>query len=255
MDGPATKRSRFVRRVYRPRYGRRPTWGTSRYYVPRRYYGSSVRGVRIPRGPAAQAFTSSSTEMLNVAPTGGMRVKGLLLDSYVFGAGSGIGGNFNFDPSGTYGIHAGATIPMWSNMVALFDEYKVNKIVCTFKYTPTDQSEDIVACQVFFCQNRDPAVVGTRTDLTRATNVFHHVFTPENPMCKIELTPYVFDAVYNAGALAAYGRTPHIMGWQDCDVPAQIYGMLANADVPTGTLVNATLKISYEYDVSFRYRT
>lgn len=245
----APKRFRAASSARRRRYVRRG-YGTSRFYTR-----SSVRGVRIPRGPAGQSFMSSSTEVLNAAPTGGTRVKGMLLDSYVFGTGAGIGGNFVFDPSGTYGIHAGATIPGWANMVALFDEYKVNKITATFRYTPTDQSEDINTTQVFFCQNRDAAVVGTRTDLTRATNVFHHIFTPENPMCKLEITPWVFDAVYNSGALAAYGRTPHKMGWQDCEVPAQVYGMLASADVPTGTLVNATLKISYEYDVSFRYRS
>lgn len=251
---PAPKRTRFNnRRTYRPRYGRAP-FGSSRTYTRYNRYGSSVRTLRIPRGPARMSFMSPSTELLNVAPSGGMRLRGYIDNSYSVSAGLGSGGNFVFDPSGTYGVHATVTIPNWGSMVALFDEYKVNKITITARYTPSDQAEDAGSCQIYFCENRDTTLTGTKAQVLNKTNLIHHVFTEEHPMVKCELTPYVFDAVYNAGVLAAYGRSPRVMDWCDVDVPAQIYGWLWNADVPSGVVQNASIRFSYEYDVSFRYR-
>lgn len=257
MDGPAVKRSRFIplrrRRYWRTGYGR-GAFGSSRYYTRRSRFGGSVRDFRMPRGPARSAFLSPSTEILNAAPTGGMRVRALLDNQYTVSSGLGLGGNFVFDPSGTYGIHATLTVPNWSNMAAIFDEYKVNKITITARYTPSDQPEDAGSCQIYFCENRDTSLTGTKAQVLNKTNLVHHVFTEEHPMVKCEITPYVFDAVYNAGVLAAYGRSPRLMDWCDLDVPAQIYGWLWNADVPGGTLQNAAIRFTYEYDISFRYR-
>lgn len=229
---------------------RRARFGASQLFTR----SSTVRNLRMPRGPARMSFMSSSTELLNAQPRGGMRVRALLAGSYTVNNGLQLGGNFVFDPTGTYGIHAGSTVPNWSNMSAIFDEYKVNKITITARYTPSDQPEDAGSTQIFFCENRDTSLTGTRAQVLNKSNVIHHVFTPENPMIKCEITPYIFDAVYNAGVLAAYGRSPRVMDWCDTDVPAQIYGWLWNADVSTGTLQNAAIRFDYEYDISFRYR-
>jgi len=243
---------RYGRRLYRPRYGFR--YGTSRYYTRVGSHGGSVRGLRIPRGPAGASFMSSSTEILNAQPKGGMRVHAYLDNSYTVSTGLALGGMFSFDPAGVYGIHQGASVPNWVNMVALFDEYKVNKITITARYTPSDQAEDAGSCQIYFCENRDPNLTGTKAQVLNKPNLVHHVFTEENPMIKCEITPYTLDSVYNTGILTGSSRAPQVMTWTDTDVPAMIFGWLWNADVPAGTIQNAAIRFSYEYDISFRYR-
>ena len=162
---------------------------------------------------------------------------------------------FTFDPSGTYGntsvAGAGAMMPDWDKLIALYNFYKVNKITITFRYANVGTA--IGAVPMWMRYNYEKAVtVPTLSGMTSLANCEEAYFTNDSPLYSYSFIPMVEHIVDNsAGILSSDARAIKRHDWTDVNYPATLYGFQCLCSY----LLNATQTLFFEitYDVSFRY--
>lgn len=171
---------------------------------------------------------------------------------------SAFNGNLVMNPSGTSGnFHNGVPLTDWGSYATIFDEYKVNQVVVTVRQTAFDDSI-ATQPQIWMASTRDNALSGSLLDLQTKNNVVHHVFTPDNPVIKLVIKPYMASLVINdTGTMAGSTRKSEIAGWLDTESTANLYGWLFYLSIPneSTSLTANQVVVDIEYDISWRYRS
>lgn len=262
MSSRPWKRSRLSLPASSRRRSRRSRFGSIRWYTGRpRRFGRTLNDYGVPRGIAGAGFTSSSTTLLNPSASGFTRIKSTILNAKTFtgtNMSTTFNGNLVMNPAGTSGnFHNGVAITDWSSYATVFDEYKVNSIIVTVRVSGQDDSIASVP-EIWMSSSRDNALAGSLTDLQVKANVTHHIFTQDNPVCKLLIKPYTLALVMNdTGTVVGSTKTPELCGWLDTEAPSNLYGYLFFLKCPqdTSALTTTTVTMDIEYDISWRYRS
>lgn len=180
-------------------------------------------------------------------------------DNFGINTAAGTVKNIIFDPSGTYG-NAGAgaaqvALPEWSSFQQLFDQFKIDKIICRVRANDTASNGALQATQTSllarYNYNSGSGAPTTLAAMSELPSVIRKVFTIDSPLFEYIITPMVEMSSYNGGLLSAQGRNPRKMGWTDITNAQQIYGLSLMSE--NGTDATTTLVISYEFQMRFRY--
>lgn len=236
---------------------------------PRRRFAASL-----PKSPSRQVAdyqdAASSTFLLNRTPKQNSvrvvrttfnvnQIAGPITD-YTAGA--------RFDPSGTNtaaiafgGTVAGQAMVDWAEFAPMFDEYKVNSITLTFRYTSPGVTPFLPGSLVRCVKNHDTAVPITGSiPLSRfsvVADVLEHSFTSDHPMVKYTFVPSMIESQSgNAAGATTSGPTtltggtrPLATTWVDVDSPTVYMGAMAWFNyINTGIQI----VVDITYDVSFR---
>lgn len=163
---------------------------------------------------------------------------------------------FRFDPSGTFGNTSnsgtGLAIQDWSAFTALYDQYKVNKIIVNLRWANSSGVEPNWNLYVRF--NYDTAVgstyqptPGTMCQLGR---VVEKTFNASSSCLTYSFFPRVNLLADNEATLATDSRQSVPMDWTDINYPVELLGLQVSNNVPVSAANLLTMEITY--DISFR---
>lgn len=183
----------------------------------------------------------------NKHPNRGVKlVKSSVINSIYFGPSATLSTNITFDPAGTYGTVPG--VSDWSNIVNLYDQYKVNKIKFTFRLVDTANTFQY-RLLVRYNYNSN-AATPTLTTMAQLDNVKEKVFTPTSPEFTYTVYPKVAVEVYNTAVLASESRQMQRMRKSDVSEPVVLYGLHLLGDTLSST---QTLYMDISMEMTFYY--
>lgn len=171
-----------------------------------------------------------------------------------------------FDPSGAnasctvFGSTAASQAMYdWSEFQTMFDEYKVNSITLTFRYTSPGITPFLPGVVLRVVKNEDTSIPiqgpTTVVPFGLRDDVLVHSFTPDAPMVKYSFVPMMVAQQMGVPSSAvgptAFGAAlrPIKSTWVDVDTPTAYMGAIAWFNyINTGIQV----AVDVTYDVSFR---
>lgn len=166
-----------------------------------------------------------------------------------------------FDPSGTYNTFAGSstgslgTMPDWSSLTAIYNLYRVRKIVVTFRAETTGStvsSLDDDSLGIVERYNYEKSVVTpTAAGISQLTEAQSKKFTSQHPQHQYTIYPKACYEVQNSAILASQGVSLMPQRWTDVNFPCQLYGFqwaMTNA-----TNAQTQMYIDITYVVDFKY--
>lgn len=159
-----------------------------------------------------------------------------------------------FDPSGTFGNTSTALGPLamsdWTSLIAVFNQYKVNKITVNFNYET--QGALVGAVPLYINKNYERNVTApTVAGLCALSNTVLKNFSPESSRYSYSFVPKCGFLLDNVGVIATEGRSVQNMPWTDVTLPVELFGLQFVGPYTLAT--SQFLFLDITYDVSFRY--
>lgn len=134
-----------------------------------------------------------------------------------------------FDPSGTFGTGFGSgaaadTMPEWTSLTGLFDQYHVNDITITVTAAPggsvAGQTLDTAPVILYGRYSYDKsATVSSSADFGKLAGCKQHLFTTANPVCSWKIYPRICNYTATTGVLSLQGEEVRKQGWTDVGFP------------------------------------